>query len=240
MNRVICAAFGSALLLAGAAQASVVVPNANAGVEGDGTFSLTSTEAGGRTVQLTMAAGQLAGLVGQSITGLEFRLNGASTAAWPPTGANFAQWDISVGPGVAPSAMSNTFAANFSGAPTLVRSGALAIAAGSYTVGGSPNAFGPAINFTTPYAYAGGNLTIEMRFSAQTGATTQSPFDAVLASGGPANGWGVDFAGRWVSNSTAISGGNANFLVTNLVAIPAPASIALFGAMGLAARRRRA
>lgn len=240
MSRTIWATAAVSLLVSAAANAGVVVPNSAAGVEGDGTFSLTSTAAAGRTFQLAIAAGQLSALVGQSITGLEFRLNGAATAAWPPTGASFAQWDISVGPGVAPGAMSNTFAANFSSAPTLVRSGPLAFAAGAFPIGGAPNPFGPTINFTTPYAYAGGDLTIEMRFSAQTGATTQSPLDAVLASGGPVNGWGVDFAGRWVSGSTATTGGNANFLVTNLVAVPAPASLALFGVMGLASRRRRA
>lgn len=233
-------AMGVAALLCGAAQADVVVPNASAGVEGDGTFSLTSSGATGRTFQLTMAASQLAGLVGQNITGLQWRLNGAATANWPPAGVNFAQWDIYMGPGVAPAAMSNTFAANYSGPVTQVRAGALAIPAGAFTAGGSPNAFGPAINFDTPYAYAGGDLTFELRFSAQVGSTTQSPFDAIVASGGPANGWGVDFAGRWTGNSTGVTGGNANFLVTNLVSVvPAPASLALFGAMGLASRRRR-
>lgn len=241
MNRFVKAAVGTVLLACGAAQADVVVPNALAGVEGDGTFSLTSTATAGRTFQLVIAASQLSGLVGQSITGLQWRLNGAATAAWPPANVNFADWTISVGPGVAPAAMSNTFAANFSGAATVVRTGPLAISAGSYTVGGSPNVFGPTLGFDTPYAYAGGDLTVEMRFSQQVGSTTQSPFDAVIASGGPANGWGVDFAGRWTSNAAGTSGGNANFLVTNFVAVPAPASLALLGAsLGLAARRRRA
>ena len=39
-----------------------------------------------------------------------WRLNGPGTAAWPPTATSYASWDIFVGPGVAPSAMSNTFA----------------------------------------------------------------------------------------------------------------------------------
>lgn len=240
MSRVMQSVVGSAVLvLATASQADVIVPNYTAGVEADGTFSLTTTTTAGRTFQLTMAAGQLTGLVGQQIAGLQWRLNGAAATAWPPANVTYADWDIFVGPGVAPSAMSNTFASNFTSAPTQVRDGALAISAGAYSSGSSPNAFGPTLAFDTPYLYTGGDLTIEMRFSAQVGSTTQSPFDAVLASGGPANGWGVDFAARWTANAAGTTGSNGNFLVTNLV-VPAPASLALLGlSMGVGLRRRR-
>jgi hypothetical protein len=238
MTRTI-SAVGFALLLAGTAGADVIVPNSAAGVEGDGSFALTSTAAAGRTFQLTIAAGQLSGLVGQQIQGLQWRLNGPGTTAWPPTDTNYASWDIFIGPGVAPAAMSNTFASNFSGTPTQVRSGPHSFTAGSFTFGSTPNAFGPTLAFTTPYLYTGGDLTIEMRFAAQTGATTQSPFDAMLASGGPANGWGVDFAARWTSNAAGTTGSNGNFLVTNLV-VPAPSALALVGvSLGLGLRRRR-
>lgn len=238
MKRLICSGMGVALALAAAAQADVVVPNSAANVEGDGTFALTSTATAGRTFQLTIAANQLTGLVGQPIVGLQWRLNGPGTAVWPPVNANFSAWDIYIGPGVAPSAMSNTFADNFTSAPTQVRSGPLEFAAGSFSFGSAPNAFGPIVS-VTPYLYTGGDLTIEMRFSQQTGATTQSPLDAVAAAGGPANGWGVDFAGRWTGNFAGTSGSNGNFLVTNLV-VPAPGSIALLGlSMGIVARRRR-
>lgn len=239
MTRIARGAVCLAFALAGAAGADVVVPNSLAGIDGDGTFSLTSSAAAGRTFQLTIAASQLTGMVGQQISGLQWRLNGASTAAWPPADTSYATWDIFVGPGVAPSAMSNTFASNFTSAPTQVRSGPAGFTAGSFSAGVSPNAFGPTLAFTTPYAYNGGDLTIEMRFSAQVGPTTQSPFDAVLASGGPGNGWGVDFAGRWTGNMAGVTGNNGNFLVTNLVAIPAPASLGLLGLAGLAAARRR-
>lgn len=237
MTRVIASAVGVALL-AGLAQGTVV-PNSAAGVEGDGIFSLTSTSTLGRTFQMTIAASQLTSLVGQQIGGMQWRLNGAATAAWPPTSTTYAFWDVFVGPGVAPSAMSNTFASNFIGAPTQVRSGGWGVNAGSFTAGASPNAFGPALDFTTPYLYTGGDLTIEMRFAAQVGATTQSPFDAVTASGGPGNGFGVDFSSRWTGNAAGTSGGNANFLVTQFVVIPAPSAAALMGLGVLVAGRRR-
>lgn len=230
------------LATAGVAHA-IVVPNSLAATEGDGTFSLTTSGAAGRTFQMTIAASQLTGVVGMNITGLGWRLNGAAAVGWPPVNVSYADWEIYLGPGVAPGAMSNTFASNFSGVATQVRDGALALNQGAWTSGGTPNAFGPALDFDTDYAYTGGDLTIEMRFTQQIGSTTQSPFDAVLASGGPANGWGVDYAARWTSNFAGTSGTNGNFLVTELhTVVPEPATFIGLG-LGLGAlallRRRR-
>jgi len=237
MPRSARAAICIALRLGGTGRADVVVPNSTAGVDGDGTFSLTSTGTGGRTYQMSIAASQLTGVVGQQITGLQWRLNGPGTGVWPAvppgTDANFTSWDIFVGPGVAPASMSQTFASNYTGSVTQVRSGPQTFTAGGFSFGATPNAFGQILGFTTPYAYSGGDLTIEMRFSQQTGATTQSPFDAVTSAGGPGNGWGVDFAIRANNTSSTATTGtvNGNFLVTNLVTtpIPEPSSMALAG-----------
>jgi hypothetical protein len=235
---------GSIVLLGvafcGIASADIIVPNHLAGVEGDGVFSLTSSGTTGRTFQLTIAASQLTGAVGQNIVGMRHRINGGG-AGWPPVNVSFATWNVFMGAGVAPNLMSNTFAANFSGGPTQVRSGGIGFTALSFPSGGTPNAFGPAIGFDTPYLYTGGDLTIETRFSQQIGSTTQSPFDAVLASGGPANGWGVNFSARWTGNIAGTVGGNANFLVTELVTapVPEPASMVALGLGALALMRRR-
>ena len=218
--RTVKLSLAGALALASGSVAQVVVPNAATVAEGDGTFALTSTAAAGRTFQLTIDSSQLVGLIGQNLTGLQWRQNAPGTAAWPPTATNYASWDVFVGPGVDPTAMSNTFASNFTSAPTQVRSGPFSYAAGAHSFGSTPNAFGPTLNFTTPYLYTGGDLTIEMRFAAQTGATTQSPFDALTASLGPGNGWGVLFSGRWTANAAGVTGGNANFLVTRIEATP--------------------
>lgn len=229
-----------ALGIAGASFA-VVVPNSAAGVEGDGTFALTSTATAGRTYQFVIGANQLTALVNFNLTAISFRLNGAS-GAWPLTATNYADWEIRIGQGVAPSAMSNTFASNFIGGTTLVRDGAHTWAPGDFSNGGSPNAFGAKLMFNqTTYAYTGGDLAIEMRFSGQTGNTTAPSFDAILASGGPANGWGVDFNSRWTSNIAGVTGGNANFLVLNIqgTPIPEPASLIALGAGALALMRRR-
>lgn len=235
-----------ALAVVAGAYADGVVPNAFAAVEAPSSFSLTSTATAGRTYQMTIAASQLTGFVGQNLTGMTWRLNNTATAAWPSVLTSFTQWDIRIGAGVAPAAMSSTFASNFTGGNTLVRSGALSFNPNSFTIGGSgstPNAFGPNIGFSTNYLYAGGDLCIEMRFSAQSGATNQPAFDGVAATD-TANGWGTLFAGRWTSNVAGTTGGNANFLVTNFTstAVPEPASMAVLGlgAAALLRRRRRA
>jgi hypothetical protein len=221
---------------------AVVVPNSAAGVDADGTFALTSTAAAGRTFQLLIGANQLTGLLNNNLNSMAFRLNNSATAAWPSVATSFADWEIRIGAGVSPGAMSNTFAANFSGGNTLVRDGAMNFGVNSFTVGGNPNAFGVALDFNqTSYLYTGGDLCIEMRYSGQVGATNQPSFDAVLASGGPANGWGVNFAARWTSNMLGTTGGNGNFIVTDLrgTPVPEPATMAALGLGALALVRRR-
>jgi hypothetical protein len=229
--------------LANDVRADVVVPNSAAGVEADGTFAFTSTTAAGRTYQMTINANQLTGVIGDQLTGLQWRLNGAAATNWPPVDASFSFFNIFIGPGVAPSAMSNTFADNFTGTATQVRSGAITFPAGVFTSGSAPNVFGPSIMFDSAYLYSGGDLTVEIRFSNQTGATTQSPFDAVAVSGGPSNGWGVDFAARWTANSAGTTGANGNFIVTNFhtSAIPEPTSgcILALALVSLSLRRQR-
>ncbi len=222
-----------------------VVPNAFASTEAPGTFSLTSTTAAGRTYMFTIKSTQLTSFVNSNISGMTWRLGNTATAAWPPVSTSFSRFDVWFGAGVDPALMSNTFASNFSGPMTQVRGGALSFNPNAFGIGGGgtvPNPFGPDLDFNLGnYTYTGGDLSILMRFSAQSGATNQPAFDAVAASD-TANGWGTNFAGRWVGDQNGLTGGNANFLVTrfNATPVPEPASMAALG-LGIAAllRRRR-
>jgi len=237
------------LFLLGAVSASTaamaiqgVVPNAFAGTEGPGVFSLTSTAAAGRTFMLVMDESQLTSFVGTNLTGMQFRLNGGAT--WPPVAASMSTFDVYLGAAVDPTAMSNTFLDNFTSGSTQVRNGGITFNPGDFPGAGTPNAFGASIGFNMgSYAYNGGDLGILMRFSQQTGATTQAAFDAIAASD-PGNGWGTLFSARWTGNIAGVTGGNANFLITQLTGepIPEPATmtaLALGAAAVIRSRRRR-
>lgn len=230
--------------LVGGTRADVVVPNYAATTEADNQFFLFATALTGRTYQMMIHSSQLTSVVGQNITGFQIRLNGAATSPWPPTDANFSFFNVTMGAGIDPATFNVNFADNFSGTPVSVRSGPITFLANSFSSGGSPNAFGPSVLFDTPYLYTGGHLTVELRFSNMTGNTTLGAFDAVSASGGPANGYGVDFRARWTSNATATaSTGNGNFIVANFLTQPVPepssAAVLLVGLMSLVYRRRR-
>lgn len=220
------------------ASAQVVVPNAYAGTPGTSTFLYMVTTA--RTYQYQINANQLTGLVGQNLNGLQWRLPTSATGPWPPADASFASFDITIGEGVAPASRSTTLANNFVGTPTVVRTGALTIPTGSFSIGGSPNPWGPTISFSN-YLYNGGHLTIEMRHTGMTGTTTTRSFDALSTT---TSGYGTDFGAYWTGSYTGTTGGNGNFFVTRLTGspVPEPASmIALaLGASALVRRRRKA
>jgi hypothetical protein len=164
-----------------------------------------------RTYQMLIRDSLLTGLIGQNITAITWRLLPSATANWPAADVNFTDYDIYLSPGVAPENRSLTFAENIAGPQKKVRSGPLTITAGSYTFGGSPNAFGSDITFDSAYLYTGGHLLIEIRHSAFTGTSA-----SVDAAGTSTPGYGSLYSACWQSSYTATSGLQGNFCVSRL------------------------
>lgn len=191
-----------------------VAPNAYASTAATSTF-LGPYSTSARTYQMLIASSELTNLAGKYLTALSFRASTSASAAWPAADVTISDYDIYLSGSVNPANRSLTFADNIVGTQTQVRSGSLVIPAGSLTAGGSPNAFSYYINFTTPWLYSGGNLLIELRHPTFTG-TSQST-ESVVASGGPANGYGVTVSSCWTGSYTpGATGTQANFSVVSL------------------------
>jgi hypothetical protein len=230
-----------------AASADVVVPNANTNVSSGGTGLNTFIRDinAPRSGQLLIDASQLGGIsVGQPIFGLTFRMYNGNTTGFPPSAATWADYTINMGVGVPLGTQTTTFANNFVGAPTNVRSGPLTINPGTFPGGAPggatstiPNAFGQVIMFTNPYIYTGGNLLVEIR---HTGSNITNPLNSFLdAIPTTAPGYGTAYWSATATTFAATTGAQATFTVTNLVTIPAPGAAAVLGLGGLLAARRR-
>lgn len=154
------------VVLFGAARLSadtLTLPGSLAATEGN-TTAFWGSFFGSNTTQIQVAAlelGTLGLMPGHTLLGLRFRLAGGagSNASDVP----ISDLEILVGQAVnSVSGMSTTFANNVTGG-VLVYDGAYTFAANSLPGGATPNAFGPAIPFSTGYLYLGGDLIVQIR-----------------------------------------------------------------------------
>lgn len=214
--------------------AAVVLPNSAALAEGSSSLN-SAVQVVARTVQLQVAASQLADMpVGSVITSLSFRQEGGLSAA-PASSYSYAQYTISLGQAAnAIGSMSTTFSANML-SPVTVYDAPLTISASSYPGGSTPNPWGPSITFEDPYTYQGGDLVLLISHPASS-------------SGSPVL---LDAVGTASSEFRSIrtfvndyDGGVADvtdnvFTVVNLgftaAAVPEPSEVALVAGTGLLA-----
>lgn len=150
------------LAFAGGAEADlyVVAPNANTSVSGDLNQNVIFGSPGPVTFQWDVAASQLTSLVGTTITGIGFRLP-ANAPTWSAD-SYLQEFDLELSGSANPiGSLSSTQASNIGANATTVYDNSLDIPANSLVGGSSPNPF-YVINFTTPYAYAGGDLLLTL------------------------------------------------------------------------------
>ncbi len=219
-----------AAALASVAHAQTVVPNEytnTAAPGGSGLNTFIRDSGNPRTGQLLINANQLTSLIGQSLNSISFRLFAGATTAFPATNATWADYTISIGQGVAFGSQTTTFANNFVGAPTVVRSGPLTLPAGSLPGGGiSPNPFGAAITFTLPFVYTGGNLLIEIRHTGSN-IVNNGANDFVEAALTTDPNYNLNFWSATATGNAATTGALNTFSIVRLGAIPEPSSAAV-------------
>ncbi|MGI9012813.1 MAG: PEP-CTERM sorting domain-containing protein [Phycisphaerales bacterium] len=228
MRRVIAACALSALMT-GSALAGIqgVVPSEFENVDAPSSFLFFGSARG---YQFLIHESELTDYVGLSLNGLTWRAG--SSSGYPSADQLINNFEIRLSEGVAPADRTTNFASNIVGAQTLVRTGSLAIPAGSYPGGGSPNEWGLKIGFDR-YVYNGGHLVIEIR---HTGTALSGSLDATSTS---TDGYGTRYASVWGSGFDTGGSFNANFIITRLNAVPAPGALALMGVGLIASRRRR-
>jgi len=127
-----------------------------------------------RRFMIVMDARAFSGIpVGSTLTGIRFRLDSSNAVAWPPSNVTITDYELRISAAATSAATaSSTYATNISGPQTLVKDGSLNFVASSYSAAGSPRAFGPVINFDTPYIYTGGSLCLDFNHTGVGAITT--------------------------------------------------------------------
>jgi hypothetical protein len=241
-----CATLALPLSLPAVLGQVVVAPAPFSSAEGGTSSNFTPLSGSfGGTTQILIEQSALGLTSGDTITGIAFRLDGGGSGTAPASALSYPDYTISIGQAATTAeTMSATFANNLP-SPTVVRSGPLTIPANSFTLGSTPNSFGPVLTFNTPFQYTGGDLVFEIRTS---GTSSTAPF--VDADSTPASGFGTapgsTYNAVFQAGGTATSGSQwvAPILQLSVTPVPEPATWALvtgfsLGAFGIVRRIRK-
>lgn len=202
------------------AQTNDVVPSANTTTAGGIGFSLLSTSA--RSYQELIDSTLLTSLVNDTITGISYRGLSSATTAWPTATVVFDNFDLYMGKAVLiQNATTAVFATNQVGTQTQVRSGSLTIPENSYAAGTS---WGPVINFTTPYVYTGGNLSVLLR---TTGITTNISNKIVDGLGTTSSGYSNTYKATYEGSYTGTGTTAGNFVILRFTSGSTPLPVDL-------------
>jgi hypothetical protein len=239
-RRAIVIALGLASPPALSAQTQVVVPNVytNTGATAVSAVPI-HIQNNPWTFQLIYHESQLTGLIGKDLTAISYRRGATEGGGYPLQTTTWSNYVVRLGPSVAPSSATGTFANNFTAAPTLVNSGPWTVPFLAWQNFGppGPNPWGPALAFDTPYHYTGGHLAMLI-----THPGSDNPFigNALIDSAGSTSpGQGIDFTYRASTGFDAASGSASVFMpvvqFTAVQPVPEPTTCLLGGAAVLAA-----
>ena len=229
------------------AQTFVVAPNIYENTEAPGSSNTLIRNVGNpRTMQLIFDESQLTGLVNHEITSIAYRLSNNLPGNYPLITTTWSEYYIELGVSVDPTASGSTFADNYIGTPTAVRTGALTVAPNSWTVGTPPNPspWGVEIVFDTPFLYTGGDLAMLV---SHPGSDNPSEGNSLLDSAGSTSpGNGTLYTAYTTSLFQGTTGGQTLFVPVirfqgNPVSVPEPSvfAVMLIGGVALITTRRK-
>ena len=131
----------------------------------------------GEALQYVISGADMAGLAGQTLTGLAFRLSDTYDPSLPQI--SYSDYTIELSP-YSGGALSDTFDNNLVN-PVTVQSGPFTFDAGAFptgATGSTPNGFGDFITFQNDYSYSGGNLLVTIFHTQPTVAGNVSYWSA--------------------------------------------------------------
>lgn len=226
------------LLMTATVHAGVIEPIPGSSAEGNSEGVVPFSNSNFQYLfMLSDAELQASGLsVGEQITGVAWRLGSGQSASGI---RNYTSFQIDAGTpaaGIAPGNLSSTFANNFEGSDKqTVLSGPLAYDLGQLPQGGSPNAYGPAIDFDTPLTYTGNGLVFHVIGSGGSGGSAYVDLDSSNGTWGASREYAYHGSSATSTNAQGTPNGALpiQFTTADTAGVPEPSTWALLTLAGV-------